>query len=128
MPLLTKLKLLLIGASGVVSKNATAASAVTAGATAVTIGADPIPWAIGAAAASVVYAYKRPETRAHAVADAVICIFIGGLVAPYAGSIIQVYYGDVWANEYVLAGLMAASWPWVGPVLFGAAVKKLTGK
>jgi MFS family permease len=101
---------------------AMAATTVAAAVTAVQIGADPIPWAIGAAASTVVYAYRTPATRSQALANGVICIFIGGVCAPWVGRIISEYHGAVWSNDYVLAGFMAAVWPWAAPIVWRRAV------
>lgn len=98
-------------------KSALAASVgVTAGVTATQIGGDPVPWAIGAAAATVVYAYKQPDNRQKALANGVISVFLGGVGAPYMGQILARYIDPVYANEWVLAGILGAGWPWLLPI------------
>lgn len=99
-----------------------AAWATTAGgAAAVTaqqLGRDPVPWLIGAAAVTVVYAYFRPADRAKALANGVISVFLGGVGAPLAGSLLV---GQGWVqpapiNEWALAFVLGAGWPWLVPL------------
>lgn len=108
------------------SKNAAAAVAagVAAGVSASTFGRDPVPWVLGAAAATVVYAYRRPETRAHALANGVISVFLGGVGAPYTGSILTRYIDPVFANDWVLAGILGAGWPWLAPLALSFIKRK----
>lgn len=101
---------------------ATGATIATAGLTALQLGADPIPWAIGAAGSTVVYAYRKPATRAHALANGVICVFLGGVGAPFAGQLLAHYFGPLWANEYMLAGLLSVAWPWAAPAIWMRAL------
>lgn len=96
---------------------------VAAGLTASQAGIDPMPWVIGALGATVVYAYRQPLSRQQALADGVICIFIGGVVAPWAGALIAQEYGRAWSNHYVLAGVMSVAWPWAVPVLWEKALR-----
>jgi hypothetical protein len=91
-----------------------AASGVASG-VALALGFDPMPWAIGAMGSTVVYAYKRPATRAESIANGVICVFLGGIAAPWAGSLLELYVNRVWGNEYLLAGVLSATWPWLAP-------------
>lgn len=102
--------------------SAAVAAGVAAGVTALQVGSDPLPWVIGAAGSTVVYAYRKPATRAHAVANGVVCVFLGGVVAPWAGTLLAFYMGALWANEYVLAGALSVAWPWATPVVWGKAV------
>jgi hypothetical protein len=101
---------------------ATTATVAMAGITAVQLGADPIPWIIGAAGSTVVYAYRKPSTRAHALANGVICVFLGGVGAPFAGQLLTHYAGPLWSNEYMLAGLLSVAWPWAAPVAWRRAI------
>jgi hypothetical protein len=105
-------------AAGLTGKNAlaTSATAITAAATAAQLGRDPVPWLIGAAAVTVVYAYKKPATREHALANAVISVFLGGIGAPYVATILSRYIDPVFANDWILAGVLGAGWPWLVPV------------
>ena len=101
---------------------ATAATIAAAGVTAAQLGADPLPWVIGAMGGTVVDAYRKPATRAHALANGVVSVFLGGVGAPYAGTLVAHYVGPLWANEYMLAGAMSVAWPWAAPVVWRRAV------
>jgi hypothetical protein len=105
-------------------KNALATVAAVAAATLTSaqIGLDPIPWAIGALASTVVYAYRTPSTRSKALANGVVCIFIGGVCAPWTSQLVSFYYGAIWANDYLMAGIMSAAWPWAAPIVWTRAV------
>lgn len=103
-------------------------TSVLAGATAVTIGADPIPWAIGAAGGTVAYAYRMPETRLKALSNGIISVFFGGLIAPFTSALIATKVGPEWANDYVLAIAMSAGWPWALPALAKFAERWLDKK
>lgn len=99
-----------------------AAWATTAGgAAAVTasqLGRDPMPWLIGAASVTVVYAYWRPTDKAKAIANGIISVFLGGVGAPFAGAYL-VKWGWVDPapiNEWILAGILGACWPWLVPI------------
>ena len=87
-----------------------------AGLTAQQIGRDPVPWCIGAMAVTIVYAYKKPENREKALANGVVSVFLGGIGAPYMGQILTRYIDPVYANDWVLAGVMGAGWPWLLPI------------
>ena len=97
---------------------ATGATVVAAGVTAAQIGADPWPWVIGAMGSTVVYAHKRGTTTVHSLSNGVISVFLGGVCAPYVGTLIAQEYNPIYANTYVLAGVMSAAWPWVIPVIW----------
>ena len=97
---------------------ATVATVATAGVTAAQMGLDPMLWAIGAAGSTVVYAYRTPTTRAHALANGVVSVFLAGVGAPYAAAVMLQYFDPVWSNEYVLAGVMSVAWPWAAPVVW----------
>jgi hypothetical protein len=101
---------------------ATASTVAVAGLTAAQLGADPTAWVIGAMGATVVYAYRKPATRAHALANGMICVFLGGIGAPYAGTLLAHYVNPVLSNEYVLAGVLSVAWPWAAPVVWARAV------
>jgi hypothetical protein len=113
-------------AAGLTGKNAlaTSATALTAAATASQLGRDPIPWLIGAAAVTVVYAYKKPTTREHALANAVISVFLGGIGAPYVATILSRYIDPVFANDWILAGVLGAGWPWLVPIALGVVQRR----
>jgi hypothetical protein len=98
---------------------ATVGTVAAAGVTASQLGRDPVPWLIGAAAVTVVYAYKRPMTREHALANAVISIFLGGIGAPWVAAVLAMYSSPVFANDWVLAGVLGAGWPWLVPLAMG---------
>ena len=98
---------------------ATVGTVAAAGVTAAQLGRDPVPWLIGAAACTVVYAYRKPVTREHALANSVISIFLGGIGAPYAAVVLSQYVNPVLANDWVLAGVMGAGWPWLMPLAMG---------
>jgi hypothetical protein len=106
---------------------ATVTAVAAAGITSFQIGLDPIPWAIGAMASTVVYAYRTPSTRSKALANGLVCIFIGGVCAPWTSQLVRFYYDAVWANDYVLAGIMSAAWPWAAPVAWNRAVAMFDG-
>ena len=91
------------------------------GAAAVTasqLGRDPVPWLIGAAAVTVVYAYFRPADKPKAVANGVISVFLGGVGAPFAGAYLVKWewIEPAQINEWALAFLLGAGWPWLVPV------------
>jgi hypothetical protein len=96
----------------------TALGTAAAGVMAFEIGTDPWPWILGGMACTVVYAYKPPESRAKALANAVICIFLGGVFAPWIASL---EFTKEWLGKgggYVLCFVIPASWPWTAPVIF----------
>lgn len=97
---------------------ATGATVVAAGVTASHMGADPWPWVIGAMGSTVVYAHKRGATTALSLSNGVISVAMGGLGAPYAGTLLTQYVNPVFANTYVLAFTLSAAWPWVLPLLW----------
>lgn len=101
---------------------ATAGTVAAAGVTAAQLGMDPLPWVIGSAGATVVYAYRSPATRVHALANGVVSVFLGGVGAPYAATLIAHYADPVLANPYVLAGVLSVAWPWAAPVMWAKAV------
>lgn len=113
-------KKLALAATALFSHKAAFAT-VTAGTAATTahqLGHDPIPWLIGAAAVTVVYAYFRPSDKPKAVANGVISVFLGGVGAPFAGAYL-VKWGWVEPapiNEWALAFVLGAGWPWLVPV------------
>lgn len=94
------------------------AAAGTAATTAHQLGRDPVPWLIGAAAVTVVYAYFRPADKPKALANGVISVFLGGVGAPFAGAYL-VKWGWVepaQINDWALAFVLGAGWPWLVPV------------
>ena len=101
------------------SKSAWAATTATAAAvTASQMGRDPIPWLIGAGAVTVVYAYFRPADKAKAVANGVISVFLGGVGAPLLGAwlVSQELVAHTPINDWFLAGILGAGWPWLVPI------------
>jgi len=104
------------------SKNTIAAVVTTATAGAVTLefGVDPWPGILGGVACTVVHAYKPPSTRPKALANAVICIFIGGVFAPWfiGLPILPEWFEHKPPASYVASFILAATWPWTAPVLF----------
>lgn len=106
----------------------TAAAVVTAalaGASAGSSGGDPIPWAIGAFGAVVVYAHQPPSSRLSALANTGISILIGGLIAPVAALAVAEYISVKLASEYALAFVLSAAWPWALPVLIRKIERKI---
>lgn len=119
MRLFGKLSLALTAFAGHKTAWAATVGVVAGGAAQVTatqIGRDPVPWVIGAMAVTIVYAYKKPETREKALANGVVSVFLGGVGAPYMGQILARYIDPVYANDWVLAGVMGAGWPWLLPI------------
>jgi len=101
---------------------ATAGTVAAAGVTAAHLGMDPLPWVIGAAGGTVVYAYRSPATRAHALANGIVSVFLGGVGAPYGATLVGHYVDPILANPYVLAGVLSVAWPWAAPIMWGKAV------
>jgi hypothetical protein len=89
-----------------------------AGVTASQLGRDPIPWLIGAAAVTVVYAYFRPADKPKAVANGVISVFLGGIGAPFSGAYLVKWQWVEPApiNDWALAFVLGAGWPWLVPI------------
>jgi hypothetical protein len=89
-----------------------------AGVTASQLGRDPMPWLIGAFTVTIVYAYFRPSDKPKAVANGVISVFLGGIGAPFSGAHLVKWE---WLepspiNEWVLAFILGAGWPWLVPI------------
>ncbi len=103
---------------------AAAVTAALAGATAASGGADPIPFALGAFGAVIVFAKQPPTSRLNALANTGISILIGGLVAPVAAVAVGEYVNPKLANDYAMAFALSAAWPWIVPAL----ISKLKGK
>lgn len=104
------------------SKNTLASIGTTVAATAVfsEMGFDIWPLLIGGAACTIVHAYKAPATRMMAFSNSIICIFLGWIVAPWlaARPYVSEYIGTEPEATYVVAGLLAAAWPWIFPMVF----------
>ncbi len=100
---------------------ATAAGTAAVGALAFDLGVDIWPWVIGGMGCTVVYAYRPPQTRAIALANAMLSLFFAGVGAPYCVKILQSYGAGEWANVYVLAGVLSAGWPWLAPLAWEKA-------
>lgn len=110
-------------------KNAVAAgsAAVVAGVTADQIGANPLLWALGAFGATGVYVYRKPSTRGRALFNGGVSVLMGGIVAPWASKVTGHYIDPVVGNEYVMALLLSAAWPWLVPAAFGF-YERIAGK
>ena len=111
---------ILIALTALMSKNVWALGSITAAATAISVGADPLAWVIGAVGATVTYAYKKPHTRMKALSNGLISICFGGIVAPFIGTLVAVKIGSEWANNYVFAFVLSSVWPWVMPILLNS--------
>jgi hypothetical protein len=101
-------------------------SAAAAAVTAAQMGRDPVPWIVGAGAVTVVYAYFRPADKAKAVANGVISVFLGGVGAPLLGAW---FVGNGWVepapiNDWFLAGVLGAGWPWLVPMALDVIRRK----
>lgn len=111
-------------------------STTAAGAAAVTahqLGRDPVPWLIGAAAVTVVYAHFRQGDKFKDLANGVISIFLAGVGAPFLGAQLVerelVSPGPI--NEWMLAGILGGGWPWLVPLirdLIGSVVDALKAR
>lgn len=103
------------------SKNTIAAALTTVGAGAVTLefGVDPWPWILGGMACTVVHAYKPPSTRSIALSNAVICICIGGVIAPWLAGLpaISEWIGTKPIATYASSFGLSATWPWTLPLV-----------
>lgn len=111
-----------------------AATAVVAGVTAGTLGADPLPWIVGSGGAAVAFLLRRPTTWNHALAHALISVFCGGVGAPWVATVISHYVHPVLANDLVLAAVLSIGWPVLVPIVmdkvlkhFGASPAQPTG-
>jgi len=101
-------------------------TAAAAAVTAAQMGRDPVPWIVGAGAVTVVYAYFRPADKAKAVANGVISVFLGGVGAPLLGAW---FVGNGWVepapiNDWFLAGVLGAGWPWLVPMALDVIRRK----
>lgn len=114
-------KQILLGLTMLFSSKAAWATttAAAAGITASQMGQDPVPWLIGAGAVTVVYAYFRPADKAKAVANGVISVFLGGVGAPLLGAwlVSQGWVQHAPINDWFLAGILGAGWPWLVPLV-----------
>ena len=122
-------KLAAIAALLFTGKNAGAAAtaAIVAGVTADQIGANPILWALGAFGATGVYVHRKPSTRGKAMFNGGVSVLMGGIVAPWASIVAGHYINPVVSNEYVMAILLSAAWPWLVPAAFGL-YERIAGK
>lgn len=75
------------------------------------VGADPLPWAIGAFGAAVVYVKNPPTSRADAIVNAGISILLGGIAAPVAAQLAGKYVAAELNNDYLMALALSALWP-----------------
>ncbi|WP_322470302.1 hypothetical protein SOM08_06250 [Hydrogenophaga sp. SNF1] len=97
----------------------TTATTAAAGMTAAMLGADPLPWAIGAAGAAIAFLLRAPSGAKAAIANGAISVLFGGLGAPFAARVIAHQFGDVYANDLVLAAVLSIAWPWLVPIVWG---------
>ncbi len=97
----------------------TATTVAAAGVTASQLGADPLPWAIGAAGAAIAFLLRAPSGAKAAIANGAISVLFGGLGAPFAARVIAHQCGDVYANDLVLAAVLSIAWPWLVPIVWG---------
>jgi len=109
------------------SKTASAAGAggaLVAGAA--WIGLDWLPWAVGAAGSTVVYAYKPPSTRPKALANGMISVFLGGVGGPAAVDVASNYFEAAYLTNFttvlLASGVLAVAWPWAAPVVYRGLV------
>lgn len=114
------------------SKTASAAAASGAVvAAAAGLGLDWMPWAVGAAGSTVVYAYKPPTKRSIALANGVISVMLGGVGGPFAVSAASEVFDAVWLstfNNILLSSFaLAAAWPWIAPKLWSGLVGMWNG-
>ncbi len=103
-------------------------AAGVAGTTAHQLGRDPVPWLIGAAAVTVVYAYFRPADKPKAIANGVISVLLGGIGAPFLGAYLVKWewIDPAPINDWLVAGVLGAGWPWLVPVLFDLFKRRAT--
>lgn len=98
----------------------TAATVATAGVTATQLGADPLPWVIGAAGAAIAFLLRSEPTSAKvALGHGAISVLCGGLGAPFLASVIAHRFDPVYANDLVLAAALSIGWPWIVPLGMG---------
>ncbi|WP_288253751.1 hypothetical protein [uncultured Hydrogenophaga sp.] len=112
----------------------TATTVAAAGVTASQLGTDPLPWAVGAAGAAIAFLLRAPSGAKAAIANGAISVLCGGLGAPYAARVIAYQFGEVYANDLVLAAVLSIGWPWLVPLcmgwitrVFGAAPQPKSG-
>ena len=95
------------------SKAATALG-LSAAAISSALGFDPFTWVLGAVGASIVLIKTEHKSRAEDVANAVISVFLAGVVAPWGAEAAKAYLPDAVANNlliYALAFGLSAGWP-----------------
>ncbi len=114
------------------SKTASAAGASGAVvAAAAGLGLDWLPWAVGAAGSTVVYAYKPPTTRPIALANGVISVVLGGAGGPAAADAAASFWEAPYLNTFnavlLVSFSLAAAWPWVAPKLFNGLAGMWSG-
>lgn len=109
----------ILGSSKTVSAAGASGAAVAAAAY---LGLDWLPWAVGAAGSTVVYAYKPPSTRPKALANGVISVFLGGVGGPALVDVAASYFQAPWLTNFTTvlfaSGVLAVAWPWAAPVIF----------
>lgn len=108
------------------SKTASAAGAGVSVIAAASLGLDLGPFIVGAAGATVVIGAQPPRGRGMSWATAVVSVFLGGVVGPYAegaGNALAMHFFktpdlSAFPGELVAAGLLSAGWPWFGPLIW----------
>lgn len=106
-----KRKIIIMAASAAASKHAIAASGATAAAAAM-VSHDWVTWAVSGAGA-VAYRLKKPEiNKLASVGNGIISVFLGGLGAPYAVSLVMTN-GYPQPPVYLCAFLTALMWPYM---------------
>ena len=109
-------------------------AAISFGATAslvsVALGFDPFPWIIGAFGATVVLVKTQHHNKNEDVINAIICIMLAGLVAPWLAVAASEYFSNKVANDtlpYALAFILSAAWPALIKIGLPVIRKKLEG-
>lgn len=97
----------------------TTATVATAGVTAAQLGAEPLPWVVGAGGAAIAFLLRAPTGAKVAIANGAISVLCGGLGAPFLASVIAHQFDPVYANDLVLAAVLSIGWPWLVPLGMG---------
>lgn len=121
-------------AAAALASSKTASAAGASGlvvAAAAGMGLDWLPWAVGAAGSTVVYAYKPPSTRPKALANGVISVFLGGVGGPASTDFAASYFGapslTSFSTVLLASGVLAVAWPWAAPIVFNGLVGMWNG-
>ena len=76
------------------------------------LGFDPFTWMLGALGGVVVLAKVPPTTRLEGLANGMISVIVGGMVAPWAQPA-MLEYTKYAPNVYLVSFVLAALWPWL---------------